>query len=220
MEHNLLLMGGGNNWSSTSWGSWQTASYTGTVDNTGGGAFSGSGNSVTAGANSSTSSRKGNLKLSQPRSGIQENGNSWPSPSNINVRLSQSKIKEIISFTLYSGNAANNGIIIDGGRYKINETCELDISNDNEIYLYVTPSGNSTNYVTINTKNIERLSQKKKIKRRILFSFSFYYLSIISLFGESTYFSKLYSILTKIFHNTSSFFLDKTIYWIFHKLRN
>ena len=73
-----------------------------------------------------------------------------------------SKIKEIISFTLYSGNAANNGIIIDGGRYKINETCELDISNDNEVYLYVTPSGNSTNYVTINTKNIERLSQKKK----------------------------------------------------------
>jgi hypothetical protein len=81
---------GGNNWSSTSWGSWQTASYTGTVDNTGGGAFSGSGNSVTAGANSSTSRREGNLKLSQPRSGIQENGNSWPSPSNINVPLSQS----------------------------------------------------------------------------------------------------------------------------------
>ena len=80
---------GGNNWSSTSWGSWQTASYTGTVDNTGGGAFSGSGNSVTAGANSSTSRREGNLKLSQPRSGIQENGNSWPSPSNINVLLSQ-----------------------------------------------------------------------------------------------------------------------------------
>lgn len=53
---------------------------------------------------------------------------------------------------MYSGNAANNGIIIDGGRYKINETCELDISNDNEVYLYVTPSGNSTNYVTINTK--------------------------------------------------------------------
>lgn len=78
---------GGNNWSSTSWGSWQTASYTGTVDNTGGGAFSGSGNSVTAGANSSTSSRSGNLRLSQTRSGIQENGNSWPSPSNINVRL-------------------------------------------------------------------------------------------------------------------------------------
>ncbi len=83
-------MGGGNNWSSTSWGSWQTASYTGTVDNTGGGAFSGSGNSVTAGANSSTSSRSGNLRLSQTRSGIQENGNSWPSPSNINVRLNQS----------------------------------------------------------------------------------------------------------------------------------
>ncbi len=80
---------GGNNWSSTSWGSWQTASYTGTVDNTGGGAFSGSGNSVTAGANSSTSRREGNLKLSQPRSGIQENGNSWPSPSNINVPLNQ-----------------------------------------------------------------------------------------------------------------------------------
>ena len=80
----------GNNWSSTSWGNWQTASYTGTVDNTGGGAFSGSGNSVTAGANSSTSSRSGNLRLSQTRSGIQENGNSWPSPSNINVRLSQS----------------------------------------------------------------------------------------------------------------------------------
>lgn len=81
---------GGNNWSSTSWGSWQTASYTGTVDNTGGGAFSGSGNSVTAGANSSTSSRSGNLRLSQTRSGIQENGNSWPSPSNINVPLNQS----------------------------------------------------------------------------------------------------------------------------------
>ena len=80
---------GGNNWSSTSWGSWQTASYTGTVDNTGGGAFSGSGNSVTAGANSSTSSRSGNLRLSQTRSGIQENGNSWPSPSNTNVPLSQ-----------------------------------------------------------------------------------------------------------------------------------
>ena len=67
---------------------------------------------------------------------------------------------------MYSGNAANNGIIIDGGRYKINETCELDISNDNEVYLYVTPSGNSTNYVTINTKNIERLSQKKKNKEK------------------------------------------------------
>lgn len=80
---------GGNNWSSTSWGSWQTVSYTGTVDNTGGGAFSGSGNSVTAGANSSTSSRSGNLRLSQTRSGIQENGNSWPSPSNINVPLDQ-----------------------------------------------------------------------------------------------------------------------------------
>ena len=86
---------GGNNWSSTSWGSWQTASYTGTVDNTGGGAFSGSGNSVTAGANSSTSRREGNLKLSQPRSGIQENGNSWPSPSNINVPLSQDGKVEI-----------------------------------------------------------------------------------------------------------------------------
>ena len=85
---------GGNNWSSTSWGSWQTASYTGTVNNTGGGAFSGSGNSVTAGANSSTSRREGNLKLSQPRSGIQENGNSWPSPSNINVRLNQDGKKE------------------------------------------------------------------------------------------------------------------------------
>ena len=85
---------GGNNWSSTSWGSWKTASYTGTVDNTGGGAFSGSGNSVTAGANSSTSRREGNLKLSQPRSGIQENGNSWPSPSNINVPLSQDGKKE------------------------------------------------------------------------------------------------------------------------------
>lgn len=83
---------GGNNWSSTSWGSWQTASYTGTVDNTGGGAFSGSGNSVTAGANSSTSSRSGNLRLSQTRSGIQENGNSWPSPSNINVPLNQDGI--------------------------------------------------------------------------------------------------------------------------------
>ena len=143
----------------------------------------------------------------------------------INVRLSQSKIKEIISFTLYSGNAANNGIIIDGGRYKINETCELDISNDNEVYLYVTPSGNSTNYVTINTKNIERLSQKKKKNKEKDFIFLLFLLfkynnRIISLFGESTYFSKLYSILTKIFHNTSSFFLDKTIYWIFHKLRN
>lgn len=90
-------MGGGNNWSSTSWGSWQTASYTGTVDNTGGGAFSGSGNSVTAGANSSTSSRSGNLRLSQTRSGIQENGNSWPSPSNINVPLYQDIKKIYIS---------------------------------------------------------------------------------------------------------------------------
>ena len=59
---------------------------------------------------------------------------------------------------MYSGNAANNGIIIDGGRYKINETCELDISNDNEVYLYVTPSEYSTNYVTINTKNIEYIN--------------------------------------------------------------
>ena len=92
---------GGNNWSSTSWGSWQTASYTGTVDNTGGGAFSGSGNSVTAGANSSTSRRKGNLKLSQPRSGIQENGNSWPSPSNINVPLNQNgKERELITMKI------------------------------------------------------------------------------------------------------------------------
>ena len=92
---------GGNNWSSTSWGSWQTASYTGTVDNTGGGAFSGSGNSVTAGANSSTSRREGNLKLSQPRSGIQENGNSWPSPSNINVPLNQEGKVEIKTETKY-----------------------------------------------------------------------------------------------------------------------
>ena len=99
MEHNLLLMGG-NNWSSTSWGSWQTASYTGTVDNTGGGAFSGSGNSVTAGANSSTSSRSGNLRLSQTRSGIQENGNSWPSPSNINVRLNQDGIVVIGTYNV------------------------------------------------------------------------------------------------------------------------
>jgi hypothetical protein len=91
---------GGNNWSSTSWGSWQTASYTGTVDNTGGGAFSGSGNSVTAGANSSTSSREGNLKLSQPRSGIQENGNSWPSPSNINVLLNQEGKVEIGTYNV------------------------------------------------------------------------------------------------------------------------
>ena len=91
---------GGNNWSSTSWGSWQTASYTGTVDNTGGGAFSGSGNSVTAGANSSTSRREGNLKLSQPRSGIQENGNSWPSPSNINVRLNQDGIVVIGTYNV------------------------------------------------------------------------------------------------------------------------
>ena len=100
---------GGNNWSSTSWGSWQTASYTGTVDNTGGGAFSGSGNSVTAGANSSTSRRKGNLKLSQPRSGIQENGNSWPSPSNINVLLSQDGEDNTVDIT-YT-------IINNSGRY-------------------------------------------------------------------------------------------------------
>lgn len=93
---------GGNNWSSTSWGSWQTASYTGTVDNTGGGAFSGSGNSVTAGANSSTSSRSGNLRLSQTRSGIQENGNSWPSPSNINVPLNQERKKEDVYVFLVS----------------------------------------------------------------------------------------------------------------------
>ena len=91
---------GGNNWSSTSWGSWQTASYTGTVDNTGGGAFSGSGNSVTAGANSSTLSRSGNLRLSQTRSGIQENGNSWPSPSNINVRLNQDGIVVIGTYNV------------------------------------------------------------------------------------------------------------------------
>lgn len=96
---------GGNNWSSTSWGSWQTASYTGTVDNTGGGAFSGSGNSVTAGANSSTSSRSGNLRLSQTRSGIQENGNSWPSPSNINVPLEQYAKAIYVNFIVtWSGN--------------------------------------------------------------------------------------------------------------------
>ena len=92
----------GNNWSSTSWGNWQTASYTGTVDNTGGGAFSGSGNSVTAGANSSTSSRSGNLRLFQTRSGIQENGNSWPSPSNINVPLNQERKKEDVYVFLVS----------------------------------------------------------------------------------------------------------------------
>ena len=45
--------------------------------------------SVSAGANSSTSSRTGSLSLSQARSGIQENGSSWSSPANINVPLNQ-----------------------------------------------------------------------------------------------------------------------------------
>ena len=146
---------GGNNWSSTSWGSWQTASYTGTVDNTGGGAFSGSGNSVTAGANSSTSRREGNLKLSQPRSGIQENGNSWPSPSNINVRLNQDgkpKSRYVIrfdgNFTLQNQLLSNFSLIAtleikfsDNSTKNILTTMQVHASNlrpgdtENELYL-------------------------------------------------------------------------------------
>ena len=135
---------GGNNWSSTSWGSWQTASYTGTVDNTGGGAFSGSGNSVTAGANSSTSSRSGNLRLSQTRSGIQENGNSWPSPSNINVPLNQEgKEKEPISITVgfdiskTSNNWDLYSYILQWNGPEIKENIEFTIVNEyNPLYSY------------------------------------------------------------------------------------
>ena len=50
--------------------------------------------SVSAGANSSTSSRTGSLSLSQARSGIQENGSSWSSPANINVPLNQDNEKQ------------------------------------------------------------------------------------------------------------------------------
>ena len=121
---------GGNNWSSTSWGSWQTASYTGTVDNTGGGAFSGSGNSVTAGANSSTSRREGNLKLSQPRSGIQENGNSWPSPSNINVPLKQDMKPVFVLITKADGFSNND------------EYNSVKIYNDNYVSYYIDDWGN------------------------------------------------------------------------------
>ena len=121
---------GGNNWSSTSWGSWQTASYTGTVDNTGGGAFSGSGNSVTAGANSSTSRREGNLKLSQPRSGIQENGNSWPSPSNINVPLNQDMKPVFVLITKADGFSNND------------EYNSVKIYNDNYVSYYIDDWGN------------------------------------------------------------------------------
>ena len=121
---------GGNNWSSTSWGSWQTASYTGTVDNTGGGAFSGSGNSVTAGANSSTSRREGNLKLSQPRSGIQENGNSWLSPSNINVPLNQDMKPVFVLITKADG-------FINNDEYN-----SVKIYNDNYVSYYIDDWGN------------------------------------------------------------------------------
>ena len=147
MEHNLLLMGG-NNWSSTSWGSWQTASYTGTVDNTGGGAFSGSGNSVTAGANSSTSSRSGNLRLSQTRSGIQENGNSWPSPSNINVPLSQDGKVEIIvadiNFTVRNNtsryiNGLQIGYNYKGSSYTIFTASTIGVSEERSGHVTVPP---------------------------------------------------------------------------------
>ena len=142
---------GGNNWSSTSWGSWQTASYTGTVDNTGGGAFSGSGNSVTAGANSSTSSRKGNLKLSQPRSGIQENGNSWPSPSNINVPLSQdgkTVSTYIVQFDDMTYNFGTN-TTITSGEYTgetLGSTWTLRVSEGDKIsgIIEIENTGNST----------------------------------------------------------------------------
>ena len=133
---------GGNNWSSTSWGSWQTASYTGTVDNTGGGAFSGSGNSVTAGANSSTSRREGNLKLSQPRSGIQENGNSWPSPSNINVLLNQEGKVEIKTETKYlyrfSANPMSLKFKASGG------TLQTNISSNRTKYTRTSTDGGNT----------------------------------------------------------------------------
>ena len=133
---------GGNNWSSTSWGSWQTASYTGTVDNTGGGAFSGSGNSVTAGANSSTSRREGNLKLSQPRSGIQENGNSWLSPSNINVLLNQEGKVEIKTETKYlyrfSANPMSLKFKASGG------TLQTNISSNRTKYTRTSTDGGNT----------------------------------------------------------------------------
>ena len=138
----------GNNWSSTSWGNWQTASYTGTVDNTGGGAFSGSGNSVTAGANSSTSSRSGNLRLSQTRSGIQENGNSWPSPSNINVPLKQDGKVEIIvadiNFTVRNNtsryiNGLQIGYNYKGSSYTIFTASTIGVSDERSGHVTVPP---------------------------------------------------------------------------------
>ena len=53
------------------------------------------------------SSRSGNLRLSQTRSGIQENGNSWPSPSNINVPLNQSVRLGNLHFVVASVNTPN-----------------------------------------------------------------------------------------------------------------
>ena len=67
------------------WGSQVSVGYSGTVSGTG---FSGSGNTVTAGANNSTSSRNGTLVLTQTRSGG-ETTDSGSSPAGIDISLNQ-----------------------------------------------------------------------------------------------------------------------------------
>lgn len=70
------------------WGTWGTATSAGYDSDVSGTGFSGSGNSVTAGANDSTFSRTGTLQLTQKRSDAPVNPDS--SPAEINVPLEQS----------------------------------------------------------------------------------------------------------------------------------
>ena len=98
--------------------------------------------SVSAGANSSTSSRTGSLSLSQARSGIQENGSSWSSPANINVPLNQEGKVEIKTETKYlyrfSANPMSLKFKASGG------TLQTNISSNRTKYTRTSTDGGNT----------------------------------------------------------------------------
>ena len=104
--------------------------------------------SVSAGANSSTSSRTGSLSLSQARSGIQENGSSWSSPANINVPLKQDGKVEIIvadiNFTVRNNtsryiNGLQIGYNYKGSSYTIFTAATIGVSDERSGHVTVPP---------------------------------------------------------------------------------
>lgn len=68
------------------------------------------------------------------------------------LEQSEYVIRDNIVLTPYSGNVSR--VIIDGGSIYLGDSWDKEILKGSTVNIYLTPSSNSTNYVTINTINI------------------------------------------------------------------